>query len=257
MNPADSDRHSACQTEPRASRTEIDKAPLLRAKGRKRSMPQHNSCINATPDAGCRDVPSRETLAATSDEAIAHAAMAEFARDIVPDRTRSAMKHPVVGPTGGPMINECRQTGNRIKIHRRGSSASTAMQICRKCSDTMVSGRGAVNKRIGPAIMDEGGRAVGLSGKDEPTDGSPRWTNPELGLVGRPVEMNVTKCYAIFTARASFPVWCSDPRAPSRHGCALWRHSFTVNGYRGVPSRVRVPAEKRPDPVLLMRWSPV
>ena len=49
---------------------------------------------------------------------------------------------------------------------------------------------GLVNKRIVQAINDAGGRAIGISGKDddlmvcEPDD-------PELGFVGRPVEMNI------------------------------------------------------------------
>jgi acetylglutamate kinase len=58
---------------------------------------------------------------------------------------------------------------------------------------------GRVNKRIVQAIMGEGGRAVGLSGKDdnlmvcEPDD-------PELGFVGRPVEMNVQVLRDLFEA---------------------------------------------------------
>ncbi|MFU8899578.1 MAG: acetylglutamate kinase, partial [Roseinatronobacter sp.] len=57
---------------------------------------------------------------------------------------------------------------------------------------------GAVNKRIVQAIQDEGGRAVGLSGKDggmvtcEADD-------PELGLVGRPVAVNTDLLHHLFT----------------------------------------------------------
>jgi acetylglutamate kinase len=56
---------------------------------------------------------------------------------------------------------------------------------------------GSVNKRIVQAIQSEGGKAVGLSGKDgglvlcEPDD-------PELGLVGRPVTVNPELLHHLF-----------------------------------------------------------
>ncbi len=49
---------------------------------------------------------------------------------------------------------------------------------------------GLVNKRIVQAIMDAGGRAVGISGKDDDLMVCEA-DDPELGYVGRPVEMNV------------------------------------------------------------------
>jgi acetylglutamate kinase len=49
---------------------------------------------------------------------------------------------------------------------------------------------GLVNKRIVQAINDAGGRAVGLSGKDDDLMVCVA-DDPELGFVGRPVEMNV------------------------------------------------------------------
>jgi acetylglutamate kinase len=58
---------------------------------------------------------------------------------------------------------------------------------------------GRVNKRIVQAIMSQGGRAVGMSGKDdnlmvcEPDD-------PELGFVGKPVELNVQVLKDLFAA---------------------------------------------------------
>ena len=58
---------------------------------------------------------------------------------------------------------------------------------------------GLVNKRIVQAINDQGGRAVGISGKDddmmvcEPDD-------PELGFVGKPVEMNVQVLRDLYNA---------------------------------------------------------
>ena len=49
---------------------------------------------------------------------------------------------------------------------------------------------GLVNKRIVQAINDQGGRAVGISGKDDDLMVCVA-DDPELGFVGRPVEMNV------------------------------------------------------------------
>jgi len=49
---------------------------------------------------------------------------------------------------------------------------------------------GLVNKRIVQAIMDAGGRAVGISGKDDDLMVCEA-DDPELGYVGRPIEMNV------------------------------------------------------------------
>jgi acetylglutamate kinase len=58
---------------------------------------------------------------------------------------------------------------------------------------------GLVNKRIVQAIMDEGGRAVGLSGKDDDLMVCEA-DDPELGFVGRPIEMNVQVLRDLFTA---------------------------------------------------------
>ncbi|MCB2136797.1 MAG: acetylglutamate kinase, partial [Rhodobacteraceae bacterium] len=49
------------------------------------------------------------------------------------------------------------------------------------------------------AIMDEGGRAVGLSGKDDDLMVCVA-DDPELGFVGKPVEMNVQVLRDLFTA---------------------------------------------------------
>jgi acetylglutamate kinase len=58
---------------------------------------------------------------------------------------------------------------------------------------------GLVNKRIVQAIMDEGGRAVGLSGKDDDLMVCEA-DDPELGFVGRPVEMNPQVLRDLFKA---------------------------------------------------------
>ncbi|KMK68224.1 acetylglutamate kinase [Puniceibacterium sp. IMCC21224] len=119
--------------------------------------------------------------------------MAEFARDIV--LMRQVGVNPVVVHGGGPMINDMlKRLGIESKFVRgkRVTDQATVEVV------EMVL-TGLVNKRIVQAIMDEGGRAVGLSGKDddlmvcEPDD-------PELGWVGRPVEMNVQVLRDLFNA---------------------------------------------------------
>jgi acetylglutamate kinase len=121
------------------------------------------------------------------------ASMAEFARDIV--LMRQVGVNPVVVHGGGPMINDLL---NRLGIR---SDFVRGKRVTDKATVEVVEMvlTGLVNKRIVQAIMDEGGRAVGLSGKDddlmvcEPDD-------PELGFVGKPVEMNVQVLRDLFKA---------------------------------------------------------
>ena len=110
-------------------------------------------------------------------------AMEGFARDIV--LMRQVGVNPVVVHGGGPMINA---TLDRLGIRsefkngRRITDAATVEVV-----EMVLSG--TVNKRIVQAINGQGGRAVGVSGKDanlmicEATD-------PEMGFVGNPVEIN-------------------------------------------------------------------
>ena len=58
---------------------------------------------------------------------------------------------------------------------------------------------GLVNKRIVQAINDAGGRAVGISGKDDDMMVCEA-DDPELGFVGRPVEMNVQIIRDLYSA---------------------------------------------------------
>lgn len=58
---------------------------------------------------------------------------------------------------------------------------------------------GLVNKRIVQAINDQGGRAVGLSGKDDDLLVCEA-DDPDLGFVGKPVEMNVQVLRDLFDA---------------------------------------------------------
>ncbi len=81
---------------------------------------------------------------------------------------------------------------------------------------------GLVNKRIVQAIMDAGGRAVGISGKDDDLMVCVA-DDPELGFVGRPVEMNVQVLRDLYNA-GIIPVV-----APVATGMAD-NETFNVNG---------------------------
>ncbi len=121
------------------------------------------------------------------------AAMAEFARDVV--LMRQVGLNPVVCHGGGPMINDLLSRLGIKSEFVRGKRVTDKATV--EVVEMVLTG--LVNKRIVQAIMDEGGRAVGLSGKDddlmvcEPDD-------PELGFVGRPVEMNVQVLRDLFAA---------------------------------------------------------
>ncbi len=121
------------------------------------------------------------------------AAMAEFARDIV--LMRQVGVNPVLVHGGGPQINEMlRRLGVETQFIRgKRVTDRTTVDVV----EMVLSG--LINKRIVQALCEQGGRAIGLSGKDarlmvcEPDD-------PELGFVGRPVEMNVEVLRDLFKA---------------------------------------------------------
>lgn len=112
------------------------------------------------------------------------AAMAEFARDIV--LMRQVGVNPVVVHGGGPMINEMLAKLGIESDWVRGKRVTDKATV--EVVEMILSG--LVNKRIVQAIMDAGGRAVGISGKDDDLMVCEA-DDPELGFVGRPVEMNV------------------------------------------------------------------
>ena len=120
-------------------------------------------------------------------------AMAEFARDIV--LMRQVGMNPVVVHGGGPMINDLLGRLGITSDWVRGKRVTDQATV--EVVEMVLSG--LVNKRIVQAINDQGGRAVGISGKDddmmvcEPDD-------PELGFVGRPVEMNVQVLRDLYNA---------------------------------------------------------
>ncbi|WP_174234434.1 acetylglutamate kinase [Sulfitobacter sp. SK012] len=110
-------------------------------------------------------------------------AMEEFARDVV--LMRQVGVNPVIVHGGGPMINDMLKRLN-IKSEfidgKRVTDAATMDVV-----EMVLSG--LVNAKIVQAISQQGGRAVGVSGKDsgliicEPED-------PALGLVGKPSQIN-------------------------------------------------------------------
>ena len=143
-------------------------------------------------------------------------AMAEFARDIV--LMRQVGVKVVVVHGGGPMINEMlAKLGIESKFVRgkRVTDKATVQVV-----EMILSG--LVNKRIVQAIMDAGGRAVGISGKDDDLMVCVA-DDPELGFVGRPVEMNVQVLRDLYGA-GIIPVV-----APVATGMAD-NETFNVNG---------------------------
>ncbi|WP_432255370.1 acetylglutamate kinase [Limimaricola sp. AA108-03] len=120
-------------------------------------------------------------------------AMAEFARDIV--LMRQVGVNPVVVHGGGPMINEMLGKLGIKSDFVRGKRVTDQATV--EVVEMVLTG--LVNKRIVQAIMDEGGRAVGLSGKDDDLIVAVA-DDPELGFVGRPVEMNVQVLRDMFGA---------------------------------------------------------
>ncbi|SHG85054.1 acetylglutamate kinase [Marivita hallyeonensis] len=144
------------------------------------------------------------------------AAMAEFARDIV--LMRQVGINPVVVHGGGPMINDMLTKLGIKSEFVRGKRVTDKATV--QVVEMVLTG--LVNKRIVQAIMDEGGRAVGLSGKDDDLMVCEA-DDPELGFVGRPVEMHPQVLRDLFEA-GIIPVV-----APVATGM-LPNETFNVNG---------------------------
>ncbi|MYA89529.1 MAG: acetylglutamate kinase [Boseongicola sp. SB0662_bin_57] len=110
-------------------------------------------------------------------------AMASFARDIV--LMRQVGVNPVIVHGGGPMIAEMLdRLGIKTEFVRgkRVTDLATAEVV-----EMVLSG--LVNKRIVQAINAEGGRALGLSGKDANLMICDQ-VGSDLGFVGEPAEMD-------------------------------------------------------------------
>ncbi|MBR9764939.1 MAG: acetylglutamate kinase [Rhodobacteraceae bacterium] len=138
-----------------------------------------------------------------------------FARDIV--LMRQVGVNPVIVHGGGPMINEMLdklQVKSEFVRGKRVTDAATMDVV-----EMVLSGQ--VNKRIVAAINEQGGKGVGLSGKDANLMIC-RQDDPELGLVGTPDEMDTTILHSMFRSDI-IPVIA--PIGMGREG-----QTFNVNG---------------------------
>ncbi|MCZ4352542.1 acetylglutamate kinase [Roseovarius aestuarii] len=142
-------------------------------------------------------------------------AMDTFARDIV--LMRQVGVNPVIVHGGGPMINDMLAKLD-IKsdfVNGKRVTDEATMEVV----EMVLSGR--VNKRIVQAINAQGGRAVGLSGKDanlvmcDPAD-------PQLGLVGVPSRIDPGILHTLFRDDA-IPVIA--PLGAGENG-----ETFNING---------------------------
>ncbi|MEM6310292.1 MAG: acetylglutamate kinase [Pseudomonadota bacterium] len=111
------------------------------------------------------------------------AAMASFARDVA--LMRQVGVKPIVVHGGGPMINAMLDRLGIQSDFRNGKRVTDQATI--DVVEMVLSG--LVNKRIVHAINTQGGRAVGLSGKDANLM-SCTIANPDLGLVGEPSQID-------------------------------------------------------------------
>ncbi|MEM6482440.1 MAG: acetylglutamate kinase [Pseudomonadota bacterium] len=119
------------------------------------------------------------------------AATDSFARDIV--LLRQVGVNPVVVHGGGPMINDMLDKlgiASSFVGGKRITDAAT-MQVV----EMVLSG--TVNKRIVQAINGQGGKAVGLSGKDANLI-TCKPAKPELGLVGEPDQVDPSILHTLF-----------------------------------------------------------
>ncbi|KNX40607.1 Acetylglutamate kinase [Roseovarius tolerans] len=142
-------------------------------------------------------------------------AMETFARDVV--LMSQVGVNPVIVHGGGPMINEMLEKLAIKSDFVNGKRVTDAATM--EVVEMVLSGR--VNKRIVQAINGQGGRAVGLSGKDA---GMITCTpsSPDLGLVGEPDEINPAILHTMFEANI-IPVIA--PLGAGRTG-----ETFNING---------------------------
>ena len=111
------------------------------------------------------------------------AGMESFARDVV--LMQQVGVNPVIVHGGGPMINAMLARLDIKSEFVNGKRVTDAATV--EVVEMVLSGR--VNKRIVQAINAQGGKAVGLSGKDANLMVCDQ-TDPDLGFVGTPAEMN-------------------------------------------------------------------
>ena len=142
-------------------------------------------------------------------------AMYSFARDVV--LMQQVGLNPVVVHGGGPMINDMLDKLDIQSEFVNGKRVTD--QATMDVVEMVLSGK--VNNRIVQAIGDEGGKAVGLSGKDANMIVCDQ-ADPALGLVGHPAEIDVTILRDLHAAKA-IPVIA--PLGMGRNG-----ETFNING---------------------------
>ncbi|WP_298678876.1 acetylglutamate kinase [uncultured Lentibacter sp.] len=143
------------------------------------------------------------------------AAMDEFARDIV--LMQMVGVNPVIVHGGGPMINEklaALGIESQFVNGKRVTDEATVEVV-----EMVLSG--LVGKRIVQAINRQGGKAVGLSGKDANLMLCEQ-TNPDLGFVGTPSQMDPSILHDLFE-KGVIPVIA--PIGAGQNG-----ETFNVNG---------------------------
>ena len=148
--------------------------------------------------------------AMSSDEA-----MENFARDVV--LMQQVGVNPVIVHGGGPMINEMLDKLDIKSDFVDGKRVTDKATV--EIVEMVLSGR--VNKWIVNAINRQGGRAVGLSGKDANLMTCDQ-DAPELGLVGTPAEIDTGVLMTLFDAN-TIPVIA--PLGAGRDG-----ETLNVNG---------------------------
>ena len=118
--------------------------------------------------------------------------MDSFARDVV--LMRQVGINPVIVHGGGPMINALLDKLDIKSEFVKGKRVTDEKTM--EVVEMVLSG--TVNKRIVQAINRQGGRAVGLSGKDANLIFCEQ-TDPELGLVGTPSRIDPSVINSLFS----------------------------------------------------------
>ena len=119
------------------------------------------------------------------------AAMESFARDVV--LMQQVGINPIIVHGGGPMINTMLDKLNIQSEFVNGKRVTDDKVI--EVVEMVLSG--SVNKRIVQAINQQGGRAIGLSGKDSNLMLCTQ-TDPALGLVGTPRKIDPSVLKTLF-----------------------------------------------------------